>query len=235
MQIKIWNLLDGNKHTVAIVGAGGKTTVMYELAAYLSRKGKKVLVSTTTHIYKPPQAVFAENKKQLLSLWQQGSYAVCGRQAQAENKLMIPEAAVLQDYMQLADITLLEADGAKRKPCKVPAAHEPVILPQCDIVLGVLGLDTVGQKVGEACFRTELGQKLLNCDEEHVLTAEDMALIMTSPHGMRKNAAGRSFYPVLNKCDTKAAAMNAEIICRLLQKQGICQDDIWVRGAWQSE
>lgn len=31
MQIKVWNLLDGNKHAVAIVGAGGKTTVMYEL------------------------------------------------------------------------------------------------------------------------------------------------------------------------------------------------------------
>ncbi len=235
MQVKIWNLLDGNKHIAAIVGAGGKTTVMYELAAYLSSKGKKVLVSTTTHIYKPPEAIYAANKEQLLELWQHGSYAVCGRQAEVADKLMMPEQSVLEEYMQLADITLLEADGAKGRPCKVPAGHEPVILPQCDIVLGVLGLDALGQKVGEVCLRAELVQKLLGCTAEHVLTAEDMALIMTSPHGTRKNVDSRSFYPVLNKCDTAAAVAAAWKICTLLQRQGIRQEDIWIRGAWQDE
>ena len=41
----------------------------------------------------------------------------------------------------LADLILIEADGARMMPCKVPAAYEPVILPETDTVLGVLGLD----------------------------------------------------------------------------------------------
>ncbi len=235
MQIKVWNLLDGRQHAAAIVGAGGKTTIMYELAACLSGKGKKVLVSTTTHIYKPPEAVYAANLQQLEYLWQRGSYAVCGRQAEDAGKLRMPEPDVLAKYMQLADITLLEADGAKGRPCKIPAAHEPVILPQCDIVIGVLGLDALGQAVEQACLRAELVQKLLGCDGSHLLTVNDLTYIMTSEFGLRKNVAGRKFYPVLNKCDTVVAAAKAAAICALLQQQGIKKDDIWVRGVWQRE
>ncbi len=235
MQIKVWNLLDGAKHVAAIVGAGGKTTIMYELAEYLSSKGKRVLIATTTHIYKPPKAVYAANLQQLQSLWQRGSYAVCGRQAEDAGKLRMPEPNVLAKYMQLADITLLEADGAKGRPCKVPAAHEPVLLPQCDIVIGVLGLDALGQTVEQACLRAELVQKLLGCDGSHLLTAEDLAYIMTSELGLRKDVDGRKFYPVFNKCDTAAAAARAAEICALLRQHGIKKEDIWVRGAWQSE
>lgn len=235
MQVKVWNLLDGNKHIAAIVGAGGKTTVMYELAAYLSSKGKKVLVSTTTHIYKPPEAVYAANKEQLLELWRQGSYAVCGRQAEVAGKLMMPEQSVLEEYMQLADITLLEADGAKGRPCKAPAGHEPVILPQCDMVIAVLGLDALYSKVENVCFRPELVRRLLQCGSGHILMPEDAATLLTAVDGMRKNVDERNYYLLLNKCDTAEAAAAALEICTLLQRQSIRQDDIWIRGAWQDE
>ena len=42
--------------------------------------------------------------------------------------------------MELSDLVLIEADGSKRLPCKVPADHEPVLLPESDIVVAVLGL-----------------------------------------------------------------------------------------------
>ena len=41
--------------------------------------------------------------------------------------------------MELSDLVLVEADGSKRLPCKVPADHEPVLLPESDIVVAVLG------------------------------------------------------------------------------------------------
>lgn len=49
--------------------------------------------------------------------------------------------------MQLADIVLIEADGSRRMPCKAPAAHEPVLLPQCDIVLAVAGVSALGESL----------------------------------------------------------------------------------------
>ena len=39
---------DRKKHTICLVGGGGKTTVMYELAAAWAACGRKVLVLTST-------------------------------------------------------------------------------------------------------------------------------------------------------------------------------------------
>ena len=55
------------------------------------------------------------------------------------------------------DIPLpIEADGARRMPLKVPAAHEPVIPGETTHVLSVYGLDAVGRTFKEVCFRFEL-------------------------------------------------------------------------------
>ena len=43
---------------------------------------------------------------------------------------------------------LIEADGAKRRPLKVPAEHEPVIPEMTTHVLSVYGLDSIGKKIG---------------------------------------------------------------------------------------
>ena len=53
----------------------------------------------------------------------------------------------------MADIVLIEADGAKRNPCKVPASHEPVIVAASDIVIS----DGISVRAGHHC-----AQPLLN-------------------------------------------------------------------------
>src|SRR5579864_1619635 len=40
---------------ISIVGAGGKTTTMYTLAAELAQQGKRIVTTTTTNIYIPEQ------------------------------------------------------------------------------------------------------------------------------------------------------------------------------------
>ena len=40
---------------ISIVGAGGKTSTMYDLAEELAKKGARVLMTTSTHIAKPDQ------------------------------------------------------------------------------------------------------------------------------------------------------------------------------------
>lgn len=40
---------------ISIVGAGGKTSTMYDLAEELAKKGARVLITTSTHIAKPKQ------------------------------------------------------------------------------------------------------------------------------------------------------------------------------------
>ena len=49
-----WNFLhDNKKHIISLVGGGGKTTIMYELAEHFAEQGKRVVVLTTTHIWLP--------------------------------------------------------------------------------------------------------------------------------------------------------------------------------------
>ena len=204
-------------HVVSLIGGGGKTTLLYALSAYCTAKGWRVLTATTTHIRKPVNvpwiAVNEEEKtawenagKERDRLWQQGTYVVA-------------------EWISDADITFLEADGAKCLPCKFPAAHEPVILPQSDIVLAVAGLSALYRPLGEVCFRAELaieawnrdvceygdaaypkeGKRLLKevpISKDTSLTPELLAWLLGSENGARKDISGRSFFVVLNQADT---------------------------------
>ena len=157
-------------------------------------------------------------------LWQQGTYVVAGTPAPHEKLTILPEAIRIE-WISDADITFLEADGAKCLPCKFPAAHEPVILPQSDIVLAVAGLSALYRPLGEVCFRAELaieawnrdvceygdaaypkeGKRLLKevpISKDTSLTPELLAWLLGSENGARKDISGRSFFVVLNQADT---------------------------------
>ena len=157
-------------------------------------------------------------------LWQQGTYVVAGTPAPHEKLTILPEA-IRSEWISDADITFLEADGAKCLPCKFPAAHEPVILPQSDIVLAVAGLSALYRPLGEVCFRAELaieawnrdvceygdaaypkeGKRLLKevpISKDTSLPPELLAWLLGSENGARKDIAGLSFFVVLNQADT---------------------------------
>ena len=92
------------------------------------------------------------------ALWQAGTYAVAGGACRRRKLTMPPHLA---DWMAEADTVLLEADGAKRHPCKAPAAHEPMLLRSSDIVLAAAGLSAVEKPLQDVCFRLEAACTLL--------------------------------------------------------------------------
>lgn len=208
------------KHIISLVGGGGKTTLMYALAEEYRKMGRKTLVTTTTHILRPESAVFAQNEPEIRRLWKSGQIAVAGCPA-PEGKLAMLEENQLRRYCSLADAVLIEADGAKRMPCKVPGEQEPVILAECDIVIGVLGLDSVGQTLEEACFRTKEAVKLLGVSPQHVLSETDLAAVLSSTRGTRKGAGDRDYYVVLNKCDNDLRKESGQKILQSLLQNGI--------------
>ena len=87
---------DGKKHNICLVGGGGKTTVMYELAAAWAACGRKVLVLTSTHILCPADGSFAADVPAVQNLWQQGRYAVIGTPEFATGKLTLPPQSVYE-------------------------------------------------------------------------------------------------------------------------------------------
>lgn len=201
---------------ICLVGGGGKTTLMYALAQHRARLGEKVVVGTTTHIFMPPQ-YFAADKQQAENLWIQKQPAVIGNIA---GEKLTASPALLSQLRSQADITFLEADGARRYPCKVPAAHEPVIDYACDLVVAVFGLSAIGKPLGQVCFRSELASRLLGVTQSHILAPLDAAKMLASTCGGKKGVGSRRWCAVLNQCDDGLRRKYAEEVTQHLEEMG---------------
>lgn len=206
-------------HIVSMVGGGGKTTLLYAMADHCTRKGWRVLVTTTTHI-RQPAACYAPDEAALSALWQADHYVVIGTPAE-NGKLTLPQPQLLRRMAQ-ADAVFIEADGAKHYPCKVPAAHEPVLLPQSDIVLAVAGLSALGKPLREVCFRYDaIRPQFLSAAPDAPLTPPMLEQLLASAQGGRKAVGDRQFYAVLNQADTPELQQQGIQIQQLLRQQGI--------------
>lgn len=208
--------LNEKGHVVSLVGGGGKTTLLYAMARCCAAKGWRVLVSTTTHIQRP-ETGWVQTREERNARWNSGTYAVAGLPAE-HGKLKSLRMEQLRLWMQGADLVLLEADGAKRLPCKVPAEHEPVLIPESDVVLAVAGLSAGGRPLQEVCFRLEQACTLLDATPETLLTPPLLAKLLASEEGGRKNVQNRTFYAVLNQADTPQRRMFGEETQQILQK-----------------
>ena len=229
MEHFLFKYLQEKKHIVSLAGAGGKTTVMYQLAEHFASLGKKVLVSTTTHIFQPA-CNFAQSLAEVEALWQAGSYAVVGNIEAGTGKLTQLKTDVFETYSALADLVLIEADGAKRFPCKAPAENEPVLLPASDTAIAVMGLDALHHPIKEVCFRLEKVQEVLGVMPEHCLMEEDAVKLLLSEQGAFKNVGQRTCFIVLNKCDDENRLNSALKIKSLLEKEGFALEKLWIRG-----
>ena len=110
---QLWELLGVDRGVTAVMGSGGKTSLLYQLAEELRPRGT-VLLATTTHIMKPPQYPFAVTAEELTAAL--AAYgAACAGCYTPEGKLTAPS---FQGWQQAADFVLVEADGSKRLPAK---------------------------------------------------------------------------------------------------------------------
>lgn len=206
----------GARQTVSLVGGGGKSTLMYFMAKTCAKQGKKVLVTTTTNIFMPDPAIYARTAEEAEALWAQGKVAVIGTPIPGKEKLKMPEEGLLEELLRKADVAFLEADGAKHYPTKVPKTGEPVLHEKSDLVIGVFGLSAIGKPLKEVCFRLEEAMELLGVEEDHILTEEDAAIILSSPRGTMKDVGDRRYCVVLNQCDDgKRRRSGNEIAARL--------------------
>ncbi|MDD6213345.1 MAG: selenium cofactor biosynthesis protein YqeC [Clostridiales bacterium] len=205
---------------ISLTGGGGKTTLIYWLAEYYAKQGYRTLISTTTHMQQPRKDVWVRDWKDLEEHWKQEGIAVMG-EACENGKIRQPEYTVLERGIEMADVVLLEADGAKGLPCKVPSSREPVILPQSDLVIGVMGLSALGKTLEETCFRLEETMAFLGKEKDQRLTEEDAARILSSEKGTRKSVGNRAYYVVLNQCDDPERFRMGMGILRRLEDRGI--------------
>lgn len=152
----------------AVVGAGGKTTLIHSLAEKYRAEGKKVLVTTTTHMYIEPDTLLTDDAQSILQQLEKTGYAMAGLPF-GEKISPLPDP-VLKTLCSAADEVLIEADGSKHLPIKFPNETEPVIPDGTGRIIIVCGLHALGRPAKEAAFRLELVKQCLNIEEDTLIT-----------------------------------------------------------------
>ena len=152
----------------AIVGAGGKTGLVKEMAARFRREGKAVFVTTTTHMFIEEDTLLTDDGAVIIDALKKNGYAFAG--IPAESKIMSLPAPVYAAACEVADEVLVEADGSKHMPLKFPNATEPVIPENADEIMVVCGLHGLNKPAKEACHRLELVKQHLNISDDTLIT-----------------------------------------------------------------
>lgn len=205
-------------YTVAICGAGGKTTLLYALAREAAAAGRRTAVYTTTHIMQPDAPDLAAfhilAPKEIEAAWQAGQIAVAGTPLR-DGRFELPEPAMRNFFHQRAEACFVEADGSKRLPCKFPdLSHEPVIPRQATQVVLVFGLSALGRPFDSFCHRAVLARKCLQITEQ-VIDEAVLARLICGGYGHLKPIV------LLNQADGAAARARGETVAALLRQAGI--------------
>ena len=170
--LKFVEALGMGRGVTAVIGSGGKPSLLNRLAMEL-RGGGGVILCTTTHMFPPPAMrtlVSADARATARALREDG--AVCVGEPMDDGRLCAP-AMTMAELAVLADYVIVEADGSKRLPLKAHAAHEPVIPPETSRTVCVVGLSGLGRRVAEVVHRPELF-----APSETVVTPELLAEVL---------------------------------------------------------
>ena len=204
---------------VAIVGGGGKTSLMFALAAALSGR---VVMTTTTRIFaaqikRAPAVVFEDDLSPLSDMLDaHGRCLVVGRVAGEKALGVDPGLPARLLARPDVDYVLVEADGSRMRPVKAPAEHEPVIPPGTTLLVPVAGIDALEGAIEAVAHRPEKIREITNAElrmanEEGPLvtggrlTPAGLARVLAHPLGGLKNAPEAArIMPLLNKVESNS-------------------------------
>ena len=152
----------------AIVGAGGKTTLLKTLAQEYRKQGKRVFVTTTTHMLIEDDTLLTDDAETILKTLKDTGYVMAGIQDGIKFKSLSKKTYA--EVCSHADVVLVEADGSNHMPLKYPNSTEPVIPDNADEILVVCGLQALGQTAKASCHRLELVKEFLGIEDDTMIT-----------------------------------------------------------------
>ncbi len=236
------------REVISLVGAGGKTTLMFCIAKELVRNGKKVMVTTTTKILEPTTEetgfLFIDSDEEKIKDFVERHLnryhpITIARERLGSGKLKGVPPNLVDELWGSHDIDtiIIEADGAAGRPVKAPREWEPVIPSSTTLVVAILGIDGAEVKLNEDnVFQSERVSKLTGISMGERLTEEAMATLMTHSEGIFKGTPSSSrVVAFLNKVDIPNGVAKAESIARKILEKGHPQIERVVLGQLKNE
>ena len=179
----------------AFVGAGGKTTLIHSQAARYRAEGKRVFVTTSTHMFLEPDTVLSDDADAIIAELNRTGYVMAGIPAGAKIRALSPET--YETVCAQADVVLLEADGSNRKPIKFPNSTEPVLPDNVDEIVVVCGLQALGRPLIEVAHRPALVKACLGAEDDTFITLAHITQLVCEGYlrPLRNKCGKLSVYP----------------------------------------
>lgn len=214
--MNLLDLLQTDSKIISVVGSGGKSTFVDELARELTCT---VVIATSTHMFPPAgyplliDATVPDVERALLN-----SRVVCvgSWEGRAGGKLRAPTLS-FPALAMCADRVLAEADGSKQLPLKAHAVHEPAVPEGSDETIQLVGATGFGGCVGEVVHRPELFCALTGCLQDDPCTPELYAAGVAAEH---VRGIVRADVVVVNQADDVAHMELATRFSHALREQG---------------
>lgn len=189
---------------ISLVGAGGKTTLIDELAKELKSLDRKVLSTTTTQIFEPENPDYFLLKKIEDNFKPENGTITSYGSLLRGGKLIGISLEEIENIIKrdIFDYILIEADGAKEKPLKAPGEHEPVITNLSTITIGVIGLDSIGKELNDLNFhRSDRIANIIRKEIGEKIDIKDIVNLLLDNEGTFKGSVGRRIL-ILNKANS---------------------------------
>ena len=228
----------GAREHVAIVGGGGKTTLLHALGRQLpgatvltcttkmgsaEHRGLPVLLSPTTAEVAAAARSGAGGDSASEATGGPGAPPVPGvivwRAVEGAKAVGVtPEAC--DEWFQAVDQVVVEADGSKQRPFKAPANYEPVVPRSVTAMVSVIGADALGRVIADQCHRPLRVAALAGCQPYRRLSPGAAATVLLHPRGARKELPPSArFAVVVTKTDASSAPLVAELMDRLDEQE----------------
>lgn len=215
--MSISNLLAlGEKECLAIIGSGGKTSLLFRLAE--ENKEKRVLLTTTTKLFMPQGHEYDQVVAGDLTLMS-GRTLLYG--SQVGEKIIAPTASVLAHYAAQADLTLMECDGSRTLPLKSWAAHEPQVPAYATKTIALLPLWAIGKKISdETVHRLDGFLKLCGAKAGDIIELSHLKAVIEHKDGLFAKACGQKVLCLNCKADMHSRALKeAQTLKQMLAEE----------------
>ncbi len=147
-------------HVVALIGAGGKHTLMDRLGRELHEAGRPVVLTSTTNLHRHANfaaigVVQTEVERDWVARLREAierdrrALLVGDDMGPAMFRGVDPETVVRTRRAVPDAVVIVKADGARKRMLKAPAAHEPVFPPDTDLCMLVQTLAALGKPVND--------------------------------------------------------------------------------------
>jgi len=193
---------------VCFVGAGGKKSTLYRLAAVCPGR---VAVTATVHIPPFPEAL---NAHRMVAEYSTLLEAV--RHTRMHRTVALAQPSIKPGRLRgLApsevphiheagafDVTLVKADGARSRLIKAPASDEPQLPEHASMVVPIVSARAIGERLSDSiAHRADRISAVTGVEPGETITPEHVARLLTDEQGALKGIGKATVVPLINMVD----------------------------------